>query len=208
MPTLNPFEALEWARFKQVVLQAQIRNARSKGREFVATIPDDQMEEIEKPRPKEKSFRMKKEAARHCRKLLADARNALDAVKQGHITIGLCSAYRTVEEEQRLWDSYFGNYYRQTTWARYSLGSHGDAAAAYLAAYIGKLKAAPGYGNHSRGLAVDFTTTEAGVRYGASKKQFDAWKKTQLWKWLHAHAKDYGFKMLETETWHWDYVGM
>ncbi len=57
--------------------------------------------------------------------------------------------------------------------------------------------ARPGYSNHERGLAVDFT---AGGRAITSRS-------TAAFKWLAANAAKYGFYNLPSEPWHWSVNG-
>lgn len=111
------------------------------------------------------------------------------------------------KKDFRLWDDHYSKYYKQTKSMRQALpgGEHSDAAVDALARYIGKYKAAPGYSNHTRGVAFDITTTEGGVLYTADKDQNSDWEKTWLRKWLLTNAGRFGFKKLETEAWHWDY---
>jgi LAS superfamily LD-carboxypeptidase LdcB len=71
--------------------------------------------------------------------------------------------------------------------------------------YVGHYKAAPGYSNHTQGLAFDITTTEGGTLYTADASQNAAWEKTWLRKWMLANAGRFGFHKLSTEAWHWDW---
>lgn len=71
--------------------------------------------------------------------------------------------------------------------------------------YSGR-KAAPGFGNHTNGIAVDFTTTQSGVRLGANTSQNKIWLDSWFHQWLVAHAaSDFNFKPIATEAWHWEY---
>lgn len=67
-------------------------------------------------------------------------------------------------------------------------------------------KAAPGYSNHSNGLAVDFTTTYKGRSLKSRKAQREPWRDAWLHRWLLENAANYRFQPLATEEWHWDYV--
>lgn len=148
-----------------------------------------------------------KAAAAQCRELLAAARAKLDAPKSKHSTVRALSGYRPVEKEQELWDGYFEKYYLATEESRLKLpgGPHSDAAVAHLAAYVSDRKAAPGYGNHSAGVAMDFSTTMGKTTYGASMAQKAGWKKTPFYAWLEANARTFDFHPYVKEPWHWEF---
>jgi D-alanyl-D-alanine carboxypeptidase len=57
--------------------------------------------------------------------------------------------------------------------------------------------ARPGFSMHEQGLAVDFTYNGGLIRSHSSK----------AYKWLAAHASDYGFYNLPAEAWHWSVNG-
>ena len=57
--------------------------------------------------------------------------------------------------------------------------------------------ARPGFSMHEQGLAVDFTYNGGLIRTHSSK----------AYKWLAAHASDYGFYNLPAEAWHWSVNG-
>jgi hypothetical protein len=66
-------------------------------------------------------------------------------------------------------------------------------------------KASPGFSNHSKGLAMDFSTSQGGDDLGPHVSQREAWTKTWLHQWLVANASTYHFNPLSTEEWHWDH---
>lgn len=53
--------------------------------------------------------------------------------------------------------------------------------------------ARPGRSQHELGLAIDFASCSS--------------HSTACWRWLNAHAKDYGFYNLPSEPWHWSTTG-
>jgi len=187
--------------FKRQVLEGQIRRARSHGRVFIPTIADALLGDVERGQ------KMKKEAAAACRELLAAARAALDPPGSKHSTLRALSGYRSVEREQELWNGYFEQYYVATWGARAKLaaGLHSEAAVQLTVNYVSDRKAAPGYGNHSAGIAMDFATTVGKVTYGASMKQKAGWKKTPFFAWLQKHASEFKFRPYVKEPWHWEY---
>ncbi len=205
----NWSEELDEAAFKQAVLDEQIRNALAAGRTRYAPVPDADLAIVEG------RHRLRTEAAAQCRALLSAARAALaDAQRSGadadaaRVTqIGIVSSYRDPAYDGRLWHQYYPNYYRATQAERAELagGRHGDAAVRRLARYISQRKAAPGFSNHSDGRAIDFSTTEGGVEFGANTAQRTGWRRTWLHRWLVPNAERYGFHPLTTEEWHWDY---
>jgi hypothetical protein len=158
----------------------------------------------------EHSHQLVKDAATQCRLLLAAAREDVESGPRGGATsirIGITSAYRSLEKERLLWNSYFLKYYFQTQSKRNALpgGPYGAAAIKYMAGYVKKRKAAPGYSNHSRGTALDFFTTIGRHRISANVSQISEWRNTPLWKWLSNHAGDFQFEPYDFEPWHWEF---
>ena len=187
--------------FKQRVLQGQIRRALAKGRTFIATLPETTLALVEHGQ------KMKTEAAAQCRALLVAARAALSAAGGKHSSVRALSGYRSVEKERELWDGYFEKYYTATEKARAATpgGPHSEAAVQLMVAYVSDRKAAPGYGNHSAGIAMDFATTVDKVTYSASMSQKAGWKKTAFYGWLEKHAAEFDFKPYVKEPWHWEF---
>jgi hypothetical protein len=66
---------LSYDEFKQAVLEQQIRNARANGRQHYPPVPTSELDAVEA------GHRMRTEAARNCRALLAAARLALEQAK-------------------------------------------------------------------------------------------------------------------------------
>jgi hypothetical protein len=66
-----------------------------------------------------------------------------------------------------------------------------------------RLQARPGTSNHQMGVAIDFTmpqTKDAGASCAAPASN----PNNAVWKWLSAHAGNYGFKQYAAESWHWE----
>lgn len=59
--------------------------------------------------------------------------------------------------------------------------------------------AIPGTSNHGFGLAVDFANTTNLSKLTTSDP---------LYIWLAENAKNYGFKRIEKEDWHWEYFSL
>ena len=200
--------SLSFDEFKARVLKRQVRNALAKGRHYNANVPDNELSIIEG------KHRMRAEAAARCRDLLKDAREALakeqktgDATAKGTSKIAVYSAYRNIAQDTAAWEQCFLQYYTETQAARAAMpgGGHGPKALALMVRMMISFKAAPGYSNHSNGLAVDFTTTHKRKALKARKAQRSQWRKTWLHHWLQENAETYGFHPLSTEEWHWDY---
>jgi len=88
----------------------------------------------------------------------------------------------------------------------------GSRAVEMLVDFIAHRKAAPGYSNHSHGIAVDFSTVEGGhtltPETGKSNKDLirhnKRWEKSWLYRWLEAHQAEYGIERIPTGAWHWN----
>ena len=74
-----------------------------------------------------------------------------------------------------------------------------------MVSYYSGRKAAPGFGNHTNGIAMDFVTTQGGTALGANMSQNRLWVASWLHHWLVDHAGDFNFKPIATEAWHWEY---
>src|SRR5207253_2041399 len=91
---------------------------------------------------------------------------------------------------------------------------HGWKDVEQTVAYVAKRKAAPGFSNHTNGIAVDFFTVEDGktlqAETGNSEKQLQAlngrWARSWLYRWLQAHKREYGIDRIDTEAWHWEFT--
>jgi LAS superfamily LD-carboxypeptidase LdcB len=203
---LTPCATEEETAFKHEVYEAHFRRA-SRAHEYFPGLTKNLA-------LVEHGYEMRSDAAAAARSLLAAARAELkrqqdagDAHARRVTSITLTSGYRDPRKDFRLWDSYYQGFYNETRADRRALpgGEHGKQAAAYLAAHIGKYKAAPGYSKHTQGIAFDITTTEGGVHYTADKRQNAAWESTWLRQWLLGNAARFGFHPIATEAWHWEY---
>lgn len=91
------------------------------------------------------------------------------------------SAYRSVAEQQKLWEAGLKK-------------SHGDASENKI------WVARPGNSAHQSGRAVDLYL---GVKN--DRNNVDALLKTQAYKWLKKNAVRFGFYPYSREPWHWEY---
>jgi len=197
--------------FKQAVLDGQIRRKERQGKKHFEPVPGSELEVVES------GFRMRREAAQSCRALLQAARAALaqaqsanDAAAKRTTAIGVASAYRDHAQDSRAWSDAFEKHYEKsdnrTKMNALPGGRHGDAALDWFIALMSPIKAPPGFSNHSNGLAVDFSTTDAGVKLGPNTNQRTAWRQTWLHPWLVANALTHRFHPLASEEWHWDWA--
>ncbi len=195
--------------FENAVIAGQTRRKESQGKRHFAPVPDVDLDVVEA------GFRMRTDAARCCRELLAAARAALFAAQVARVDvalrttrIGVASAYRSYEQDSAAWRNTFAKHYaaNRERMAAMEGGLHGDAALAWFVQLLMPIKAPPGFSNHSDGRAVDFSTTESKVTYGANTDQRAAWRRTWLHPWLVANAATYRFRPLVSEEWHWDWA--
>jgi D-alanyl-D-alanine carboxypeptidase len=194
--------------FMHRVLEAQVALALERGRERRSNLPEDQLELVDA------GHRLRKDAAKQCRLLLRQAGSDLRRQKEAGdpealkvSDIGVYSAYRSVEEDDVAWHNSFRKHFKETQDARARLrgGEYGDEAVEMMVGIMRKYKAAPGFSYHTSGTAVDFMTTENGVRLTADSNRNGRWKRTWLYKWLVSNAESFKFNPLSTEAWHWEY---
>ncbi|WP_224362372.1 eCIS core domain-containing protein [Hyalangium versicolor] len=204
---LGAFGSAEQTTFKRQVYNAHVAAARARGREFHMGIADEDLERVE-------GGRLHRDAAPSLTSLLARARADLATAQAAHDTlatgagrIGVGSAYRGATEELNIWERLFPDYYSATQAERTAApgGEHGPAAVRIMVTHYTSRKAAPGFGNHTNGIAVDFTTVQGGTALGASTAQNALWRASWFHHWLVEHAADFHFQPLATEAWHWEY---
>jgi LAS superfamily LD-carboxypeptidase LdcB len=201
-----------FAQFQQAVLEAETEHSKRRGREYFAPVPESDLEVVEG------RFKLRKNAAKSCREMLAAARAALEAAKAAAAkakkadrasktrSIGICSAYRDYDDDLRAWRNAFKKHYDEMIETKKFVGhEHGKLAQQHMVTTLIPLKAPPGFSNHSNGTAVDFQTDFNGTAYLANSSQRDGWRTTWLHPWLVANAATYGFRPLSSEEWHWDH---
>ena len=127
--------------------------------------------------------------------------------------IGISSAYRSPEYDCALWHSYFRRKYYPLMYAQlrqvscWEGSDYGFQAVRLMVDFVRKRKAAPGFSNHSQGIAVDFFTLEDGVllqaNTGANLAAVNKrWEKSWLYHWLEEHKMEYGIERIPSEAWH------
>lgn len=126
--------------------------------------------------------------------------NMLEAMKAEGLSPVVCSGYRTLDKQEKLFNR------KVTAYVKKGRSKEESYALARQTLSI------PGSGEHCLGLAVDF--------YTRSYHQLErAFEKTPEGKWLREHAQDYGFTLrydegkeeitgIEYEPWHFRYVGV
>ena len=125
--------------------------------------------------------------------------NMLEAMKAEGLSPVVCSGYRTLDKQEKLFNRKVSAYVKK--------GRSKEESYALARQTL----SIPGSGEHCLGLAVDF--------YTRSYHQLErAFEKTPEGKWLREHAQDYGFTLrydegkeeitgIEYEPWHFRYVG-
>ena len=126
--------------------------------------------------------------------------NMLEAMKAEGLSPVVCSGYRTLDKQEKLFNRKVSAYVKK--------GRSKEESYALARQTL----SIPGSGEHCLGLAVDF--------YTRSYHQLErAFEKTPEGKWLREHAPDYGFTLrydegkeeitgIEYEPWHFRYVGV
>jgi LAS superfamily LD-carboxypeptidase LdcB len=211
-----PSDSRGYDQFRDAVMAQQIRNNEAKGLKRAEDLPEEQLAIVKEADPSKHkpAMKLRKDAAAAALILMAAARKAVGASS----AVDFGSAYRNLEYDKGLWIGYFTKYYWETLHRRRQFhgGPLGPMAVVFMAHHVAKWKAAPGYSNHSRGIAIDFhyaigTNSLSCEHSPASLK---AWSNTPLYKWLtaptdsadrHARAQDFGFYPYEPEPWHWEY---
>lgn len=117
-----------------------------------------------------------------------------EVLEEEGVDIELDSAYRSVEEQQEIWDEFSERY--------------GDD--------VGKIVSEPGYSEHHTGLAVDVFIIDGDA---AIRDNDDLFAAEELFAKVHRHLADHGFILsvlpgkeevcggLAYEPWHFMYVG-
>jgi len=204
---LSAFGSDEQTAFKRQVYEAHIAAA-ARVRKFSMGVAAEDLVSIGGGQ------RLRKDAAPDMIALLAKAKDDLkaaqdagDALAQTVKSIGVGSSYRDTKQDFGLWDGYFQQYYNDTKKKREAAdgGEHGAKAVGIMVALYTVSKAAPGFSNHTSGIAVDFTTTEGKDTLGSYKSQNDRWTKSWLHKWLVANAATYNYEPLASEAFHWSH---
>lgn len=132
-------------------------------------------------------------------RILEPAQRMIADAKADGIDLLVCSAYRPVDSQTRLFNNKVSEYV--------SAGKTQEEAAVLTAAII----AVPGTSEHHTGLAMDIVTP-------SYQNLDEGFAQTAAFAWLDEHAADYGFilrypadKQEETgiiyESWHYRYVG-
>lgn len=219
---LSAFGTEEQTAFKRAVYNGQVQSRLKAGKVFHPGLPADQLATVER------GATARKDAAAAFIALLGQARldletdkTANDALANAVKSFGVSSGHRSAAEELVIWQSVFVDYYRDRvmTKARRKAdgGEHGPAAVKILVDHFLGYKAAPGFSNHTLGVAVDFvlsfTTPQPSgdpehptSQLGASGSQNALWLASWLHSWLRKHAATYGIHPIPTEAWHWEYT--
>ncbi len=161
---------------------------------------------------------MRRDAAVAAGRLIAAANRALQEAKGARnpdalrtIRASATSGYRDRATQERIWRTNFARrYYPQTATQRTALrgGPHGQEAVNWMAIYVGKRVAAPGYSNHQAGTAIDLWQQRTPGNQIPNSTDPDGkrrWRGTWLYNWLRENARQFGFVPYAFEPWHWTY---
>jgi hypothetical protein len=238
IPLLNYQRSQNFQIFEESVLDAHVKRAERR-RHRVENIPESELEIVEgKFKLRKAAARKCRELLIQARAHLATEKAAFlkkpkadqaaeerndKKLKRVPIlkvhSIGISSAYRPFEHDSALWHEYFRekyyptNYSRLSSLSRWEGGRHGWKAERLMVDFIAKRKAAPGFSNHTSGIAVDFVTAEGketlqaetGHSNTALKSHNQRWERSWLYRWLEGHKDSYGIERIETEAWHWEF---
>lgn len=192
--------------FMRAVYTVNLRRSEGRGR-FYADIPPEELETIEG------RFQARSQTAQACQRMLAAARRDIER-ERVRVRVGLTSAYRSASHQFRLWNRYFRQQYypeTRTRRRRFRTGEHGGEALAFMARYVRRRIATPGFSNHNRGIAVDLLNQENGsfLRNRSGAADIRNWQGSWFWRWLSRNAETYGFYQNPNinEPWHWEYYG-
>jgi peptidoglycan hydrolase-like protein with peptidoglycan-binding domain len=195
--------------FMRAVYALQIARAAT-ARPFTGDTPAAELSVIEG------SFVARTPAALGFRDLLAAARSELanaqladasTAPRVAEVAVG--RAYEAASSQLLDWQRAFPRYYAETAVVRgeQADGEHGQPAVAVTESHIAARQAAPGFGIHNRGLAVDFRTSDGdSLDPGADAPDPPAWRASWFARWLSDNAGRFGFEAtLVDEPWHFEH---
>jgi hypothetical protein len=238
VPPLNFHRVVAYQVFEASVLEAHVKRAALR-RHPAPVIEETELEEVEGGHKLRKAVARKcrallkqaradlgKEKAEFLKKAEKERKAEERAMKaRGEIpvtkvhSIGISSAYRSFEYDSALWHRYFRDKYYPTTYSErrrlscWDGGEFGGEAVGVMVKFVARRKAAPGFSNHTNGIAVDFFTVEAGTTLQAQtaggdkalKKINERWEKSWLYRWLEKHKAEYGIERIDSEAWHWEF---
>jgi hypothetical protein len=94
-----------------------------------------------------------------------------------------CSLRTGAVEELKIWQDLFPQYSKETAEKRAAApgGEHGDKALTILVNHYLGGTAAPGFGNHTNGIAVDFNAVQGGTSLATLRSQNAQWIKSWLY---------------------------
>lgn len=136
-------------------------------------------------------------------KAASSARELLSAAEKAGFDMRLCSAYRTVETSERLYNNKVNDFLA----AGYSEADAKTEAAKWVAP--------PGTSEHHTGLAMDLVSADYWNYYSDLEHDYE---KFDSFRWLYEHCAEFGFILrypkdkqhitgITYEPWHYRYVG-
>jgi hypothetical protein len=193
--------------FRKTVYEKQLKEVVNRGKEFFPGLSKEELGSVD-------GAPIHKNAEADANALLAAARADLNreraagnAAALACTDVGVNNAYRSLEHDFSAWQAAFKTVYKRTAKARAKTadGPLSDAAADIMVNDLIDSKAVPGFSNHTRGLAIDFSTTQDDQTLGPAHKQDPQWKDSWFHHWLKEHAATHHFQPYTKEYWHWDH---
>lgn len=137
-------------------------------------------------------------------KAAESARNLVAAAAEAGFNMQLCSAYRTVQKSEELYNRKVNQYI--------GYGYSEEDAKIEAAKWV----APPGTSEHHTGLAMDLVSSDYWGYYSDLEHDYE---KFDSFKWLYAHCHEFGFILrypkdkqditgITYEPWHYRYVGV
>lgn len=192
--------------FIRELLTTQINDRKKRGSQQILELPRGER------KPIADDHEMHKDVAPLFNKLWDEIREAFkkrkDAAKGD--SIGIASAYRSAEQDNRKWYGVLPKYLRDTRAKRLRTGEpfgYGPKSLDIVFKHMNGKKAPAGYSGHTHGIAADLKTTYNGQSYTANTdvNHQKGWQGTWLYKRMVEIAGKHKFYQLVTETFHWEY---
>jgi hypothetical protein len=201
----------EWeTQLRRTIFDQETQWAMSSGRKPFWGLTESDLDTLE-------GVKLHKDAVSSAWALLAKARSDLEiAKKRGDpkamavSAVGIASGYRPARTvDLSAWKNAYASTYGSMYKARKAQGHEADPftkqeTSTLLVKMINN-KAVPGFSNHSRGTAIDFSTTIGKRTLGPDHSDSPAWKDSWFYNWLMTNAFKFGWDPYSKEEWHFDF---
>jgi D-alanyl-D-alanine carboxypeptidase len=195
---------------RREIFELETKWAMSSGRKPFWALADSDLETIE-------GVKLHKDAVSSAWAMLEKARFDLKTAKaRGKpealrvSKVGIASGYRRGHTDDfKAWTKAYSSTYGTRYNKRKEQGREKEpftaAETSELRTAMINNKAVPGFSNHTRGTAIDFSTTEGNQTLGPSRSDSAAWRVSWFYNWLMTNAYKFGWNPLSTEEWHFDF---